>query len=99
MTATDLIGLALLEGSKRTRERRHGGRVGVLSRGPPHDAHIRRRGSLAQRKDLNQRDGAQQQQRLATWAADPRTTIPQLRERPGRSAQERAKARMGCVFA
>ena len=41
--------------------------------------HVRRRGSLTQRYDLNRGNRwLQQLQRLTTWAADPRTTIPQL---------------------
>jgi hypothetical protein len=40
--------------------------------------HIRRRGSLFERFVLNLRIGWLRQ-RLATWAADPRTTIPQIR--------------------
>jgi hypothetical protein len=40
--------------------------------------HTRRRGSLAQRVDLYVYWGGLAQQGLATWAADPRTTIPQL---------------------
>ena len=42
--------------------------------------HLRRRGSLDQRIDLRIATSlVELQQRLATWAADPRTTIPQLR--------------------
>ena len=40
--------------------------------------HIRRRGSLAQRVDLYVYWDGLARQRLATWAADPKTTIPQL---------------------
>jgi hypothetical protein len=40
--------------------------------------HTRRRGSLAQRVDLYVYWDGLARQRLATWAADPRTTIPQL---------------------
>jgi hypothetical protein len=41
--------------------------------------HTRRRGSLPQRQDLDAYWNRFLQQRLETWAADPRTTIPQLR--------------------
>ncbi len=41
--------------------------------------HTRRRGSLNQRVDLYYYWGGLSQQRLATWAADPRTSISQLR--------------------
>jgi hypothetical protein len=41
--------------------------------------HTRRRGSLRQRQDLDAYWDGFLQQRLETWAADPRTTIPQLR--------------------
>jgi hypothetical protein len=41
--------------------------------------HTRRRGSLRQRQDLDAYWDGFLQQRLGTWAADPRTTIPQLR--------------------
>jgi hypothetical protein len=41
--------------------------------------HTRRRGSLRQRQDLDAYWNGLLQQRLETWAADPRTTIPQLR--------------------
>ncbi len=41
--------------------------------------HTRRRGSLRQRQDLDAYWYGLLRQRLATWAADPRTTIPQLR--------------------
>jgi hypothetical protein len=41
--------------------------------------HTRRRGSLEQRQDLDAYWNGLVQQRLATWADDPRTTIPQLR--------------------
>jgi hypothetical protein len=40
--------------------------------------HTRRRGSLAQRDDLNYYWDTMARQRLVTWAADPKTTIPQL---------------------
>ena len=40
--------------------------------------HTRRRGSLAQRVDLGYYWDVLARKRLATWAADPRTTIPQL---------------------
>ena len=40
--------------------------------------HTRRRGSLDQRIDLYVYWGRLSRQRLATWAADPRTSIPQL---------------------
>ena len=40
--------------------------------------HTRRRGSLNQRIDLYHYWGGLSRQRLATWAADPRTSIPQL---------------------
>jgi hypothetical protein len=40
--------------------------------------HIRRRGSLDQRRDLYAYWDGLSRRRLATWAADPRTTIPQL---------------------
>ena len=59
--------------------------------------HTRRRGSLRQRQDLDAYWYGLLRQRLDTWAADPRTTIPQLRTRLGRSAHERAKARVGFV--
>jgi hypothetical protein len=41
--------------------------------------HIRRRGTLAQRTNLYFYWDDLARQRLATWATDPRTTIPQLR--------------------
>ena len=41
--------------------------------------HTRRRGSLLQRQDLDAYWNGFLQQRLEAWAADPRTTIPQLR--------------------
>ena len=41
--------------------------------------HTRRRGSLRQRQDLDAYWYGLLRQRLDTWAADPRTTIPQLR--------------------
>ena len=41
--------------------------------------HTRRRGSLRQRQDLDAYWDGFLQQRLETWAADPRTTIAQLR--------------------
>jgi hypothetical protein len=41
--------------------------------------HTRRRGSLRQRHDLDAYWNGLLQQRLETWAANPKTTIPQLR--------------------
>jgi hypothetical protein len=41
--------------------------------------HIRRRGSLQQRQDLDAYWSRDLHQRLESWAADPRSTIPQLR--------------------
>jgi hypothetical protein len=40
--------------------------------------HVRRRGSMAQRADLYADWEMRDRKRLATWAADPRTTISQL---------------------
>ena len=71
--------LALLEGEQATREWRHGGRLGLLSRGPPHDNSHQAAGELGSAFRRSTHIGtAWLRQRLATWAADPRTTIPQL---------------------
>ena len=68
----------LPRGEQATRERRHGGRLGLLSRGPPHD-HPHAGGGEA-RLSVMPPGGraAGLQRRLTDWATDPRTTIPQL---------------------
>ena len=71
--------LALLEGEQATRERRHGGRLGLLSRGPPHDHPHQAAGKHASASAIHGRRAAWLQRRLTDWATDPRTTIPQLR--------------------
>jgi hypothetical protein len=73
------MGLALVEGSKRRESGDEAGAWECYRAVLRMTAHVRRRGNLAQRKDLNR--GLQfyhQHQRLETWAADPRTTITQL---------------------
>jgi hypothetical protein len=78
MNGERLVVLVLLEGSKR----QEGGDTAaawdcyraVLRMA----THTRRRGSLHQRHDLDGWNGWLQQ-RLAAWAADPKTTIPQIR--------------------
>jgi hypothetical protein len=74
-----LMGLALVEGSKRQESGDTAGAWECYRAVLRMTAHVLRRGSLAQRKDLIRGIRFyQQQQRLAEWAADPRTTIPQL---------------------
>jgi hypothetical protein len=74
-----LATLVLLEGEKR---QARGDTVGAwdCNRAVLRMAiHTRRRGSLHQRQDLDAYWYRLLRQRLATWAADRRTTIPQLR--------------------
>jgi hypothetical protein len=77
VVGTRLTGLALLEGSKRQESGDMAGAWDCYRAVIRMTTHIRRRGSLHQRYNSNGPNGWLQQ-RLATWAADPRTTIPQL---------------------
>ena len=74
-----LMGLTLLEGSRRQESGDTAGAWECYRAVLRMTTHVRRRGSLTQRYDLNRGNRwLQQLQRLTTWAADPRTTIPQL---------------------
>jgi hypothetical protein len=79
LSARHLMGLTFLEGSKRQESGDIAGAWECYRAVLRMTTHIRRRGNLHQRKDLNRGMGwLQQQQRLAAWATDTRTTIPQL---------------------
>jgi hypothetical protein len=71
--------LVLLEGSRRQERGDMAGAWECYRAILRMATHTRRRGSLHQRQDLDAYWKGLLQQRLATWAADPRTTIPQLR--------------------
>ena len=93
-----LMGLALLEGSKRQESGDTAGAWDCYRAVLRMTTHVRRRGSLAQRKDLIRGIRFyQQQQRLADLGGRSEDHDPPASWRPGRSAQERAKARMGFV--
>jgi hypothetical protein len=79
VNGTRVTGLALLEGSKRQESGDTSGAWNCYRAVLRMTAHIRRRGSLHQRFDVNTYWSGWLRQRLATWAADPRTTIPELR--------------------
>ena len=79
VNGTRVTGLALLEGSKRQESGDTSGAWNCYRAVLRMTAHIRRRGSLHQRFDVNTYWSGWLRQRLATWAADPRTTIGQLR--------------------
>jgi hypothetical protein len=79
VNGTRVIGLALLEGNGR---QEGGDTAGAWDRYRAvlrMITHIRRRGSLHQRFDVNVYWSASLLQRLTVWAADQRTTVPQLR--------------------
>jgi hypothetical protein len=78
----DTLGiLALLEGSRRQESGDTAGAWDCYRAVLRMAAHIQGRGSVDQRRASNfgLLGGGWLQRRLATWAADPRTTIPQLR--------------------
>jgi hypothetical protein len=79
VNGTRVTGLALLEGSKRQESGDTSGAWDCYRAVLRMTAHIRRRGSLHQRFDVNTYWSGWLRQRLATWAADPRTTIRQIR--------------------
>jgi hypothetical protein len=74
-----LAALVLLEGGRRQERGDTSGAWGCYRAVLRMATHTRRRGSLEQRQDLDAYWNWMLQQRLATWADDPRTTIPQLR--------------------
>jgi len=71
--------LALLEGSKRQEGGDSAGAWDCYRAVLRMTTHMRRRGSLHQRFDVNVYWNGSLRKRLAAWAADPRTTIRQLR--------------------
>ena len=71
--------LALLEGSKRQEAGDSAGAWDCYRAVLRMTTHMRRRGSLHQRSVVGDFWNGSLQQRLADWAADPRTTIRQLR--------------------
>jgi hypothetical protein len=71
--------LALLEGSKRQEGGDSAGAWECYRAVLRMTTHMRRRGCLHQRFDVNVYWNGSLRQRLAAWAADPRTTIRQLR--------------------
>jgi hypothetical protein len=78
MNGQRLVVLVLLEGGKRQEGGDTAGAWDCYRAVLRMATHTRRRGSLHQRHDLDGWNGWLQQ-RLAAWAADPRTTIPQIR--------------------
>ena len=71
--------LALLEGSKRQEGSDSAGAWDCYRAVLRMTTHMRRRGCLHQRFDVNVYWNGSLRKRLAAWAADPRTTIRQLR--------------------
>jgi hypothetical protein len=82
--------IALLEGGKRSESGDMAGAWDCYRAVLRMTTHIRRRGELNWRFDANGVHAALRQ-RLATWAADPRTTIPQLRRALDESIMSRPK--------
>ncbi len=76
--STDLTWLALVEGGRRTESGNMSGAWSCYRAVLRMANHIRRRGSMAEGWIIGLSDGALRQM-LETWAADPRTTVPQLR--------------------
>jgi hypothetical protein len=74
-----LAALVLLEGDRRQERGDTSGAWDCYRAVLRMATHTRRRGSLEQRQDLDAYWNGLLQQRLVTWADDPRTTIPQLR--------------------
>ena len=83
-------------GQQATRERRHGRRLGLLSRGPPHDhphqAAGKHVGALC--RQAGEPLAAATAHRLGGGPEDHGAPTPY---RPGRSAQERARPRLGSL--
>jgi hypothetical protein len=74
-----LAALVLLEGARRQERGDTSGAWDCYRAVLRMATHTRRRGSLEQRQDLDAYWNGPLQQRLESWADDPRTTIPQLR--------------------
>jgi hypothetical protein len=74
-----LAALVLLEGDRRRERGDTSGAWDCYRAVLRMATHTRRRGSLEQRRDLDAYWNGWLQHRLETWSADPRTTIPQLR--------------------
>jgi hypothetical protein len=79
VNGTRVIGLVLLEGSKRQENGDTAGAWSCYRAVLRMIGHIRWRGSLSQRFDISPYWSGWLRQRLATWAADPRTTTRELR--------------------
>jgi hypothetical protein len=80
MNGQRLVLLVLLEGGRRQESGDTAGAWDCYRAVLRMATYTRRRGSLPQRQDLDAYWNAWLNERLATWAADPRTTIPQLRD-------------------
>ena len=92
--------LALLEGSRRQESGDTAGAWDCYRAVLRMTAHVRRRESLERRWRVTSIALLSWlRKRLATWAADPRTTIPQLRRALEEVVEGRAKARVGFVCA
>jgi hypothetical protein len=78
MNGQRLVVLVLLEGGKRQESGDTAGAWDCYRAVLRMATHTRRRGSLEQRHDLDGWNGWLRQ-RLSAWSADPRTTIPQIR--------------------
>jgi hypothetical protein len=78
VNAERLASLVLLEAGRREQSGDMAGAWGCFRAILRIATHTRRRGSLAQRADLYYYWALLARQRLAMWAGDPRTTIPQL---------------------
>ena len=70
--------MALLEASRLEDAGRHGGGLGLVSRGPAGDRSLGVRGTVIERSVAGDRQG-EIRRRLGSWAADPRTTPAMLR--------------------
>ncbi len=83
-------------GQQATGERRHCGRLGVLSRGPPHEHPFPATGKhqRARLRPVGQPSAAAHAYQLGGGAKDH---DPPASYRPGGSAQERAKPRLGSI--
>jgi hypothetical protein len=79
-TGQRLVCLALLEGGRREGTGDMAGAWDCYRAVFRIATHIRRRGSLAQRQELEVYWNGRFYQRLGTWAADPRTTIERVRD-------------------
>jgi hypothetical protein len=87
----ELMRLALLEGGRRAESGDTAGAWDCYRTVLRAATHLRRRGDLIERHVANTLHSSLRQ-RLSTWAADPRTTIPQLRRALDEVVESRPKS-------